>query len=194
VAHFDTAARGMSEPPFLVGHSLGGLIVQILLNRGLGAAGVAIDSAPPSGLLSLEWSFHKSNWPMLNPLASSSTPYYMSFAEWQYAFVNGLPLAEQQAAYEQQCVPESRRAGRGPLSAVAKVDFAKPHGPLLMLAGSTDHIVPASLNRANVAKYKASSSAVDFKEFPGRTHFGIGQQGWEEMADYVLAWLGKRGV
>jgi dienelactone hydrolase len=59
---------------------------------------------------------------------------------------------------------------------VARIDYAKPHAPLLLLAGPTDHIVPASLNRANYEKYKASPSPVDFKEFPGRTHFGIGQQ------------------
>jgi hypothetical protein len=31
----------------------------------------------------------------------------------------------------------------------------------------------------------------DFHEFPGRTHYTLGQKGWEEVADYVLAWLKK---
>src|SRR5258706_5231934 len=50
VDHYDRIIRAMSEPPILIGHSFGGLFVQILLDRGLGSAGVAIDSAPPKGV------------------------------------------------------------------------------------------------------------------------------------------------
>jgi pimeloyl-ACP methyl ester carboxylesterase len=187
-----SAIRALDEPPILIGHSMGGLIVQILLNRGLGVAGVAIDSAPPSGVLTTKWSFLKSNWPILNPLSPS--PYWMPFKDFQYTFVNGLPLAEQRAKYEQHVVPESLRAARGTLTPIARIDFKKSHAPLLFLAGSTDHIIPASLNKTNYQKYKNSASVTNFKEFPGRTHFGIGQKGWEEMADYVLGWLNERGV
>lgn len=79
-------------------------------------------------------------------------------------------------------------------SLMARVDFKKPHPPLLLIAGSADHIIPAALNRTNYTRYKASSSVTDFKEFEGRTHFIIGQDKWEEVADYILAWLSERGV
>jgi len=194
VDSYDSAVKAMPEKPVIIGHSMGGLITQILLNRGLGAAGVAIDSAPPAGVLTTKWSFIKANWPMLNPFISGTTPHQMSFAQFQYAFVNGLPLAEQKAHYDQQVVPESRLAARGALGKVARIDFDKPRAPLLLLAGSTDNIIPASLNQTNFQKYQHNPSVTDFKEFPGRTHFGMGQTGWEELADYVLAWLGQRGI
>jgi pimeloyl-ACP methyl ester carboxylesterase len=186
--------RGLTEKPIIIGHSLGGLIAQILLQRGLGAAAVAIDPAPPQGLISFKWSFLKSNWPALNLLNPASRPYMLPFEGFQYAFVNGLPLEVQRKAYDENVVPESLRIARGVLTKTAQIDFKKPHSPLLILAGETDHIIPASLNRANLAKFSASPSPTDFKEFPGRTHFGIGQPHWEEMADYVLTWLDKQVI
>jgi alpha-beta hydrolase superfamily lysophospholipase len=116
----------------------------------------------------------------------------MTFERFQYAFVNTLPLSEQRAAFERYVVPESRRVPRESLT--ARVDFKKPHPPLLLVAGSADHIIPTSLNKANYAKYKPFPSVTDFKEFPGRTHFIIGQKNWEEVADFVLAWLKEKGV
>jgi alpha-beta hydrolase superfamily lysophospholipase len=111
----------------------------------------------------------------------------MTFERFQYTFVNTLPLAEQRAAFERYVVPESRRVPRDSLT--ASVDFKQSHPPLLVLAGSADNIIPASLNKSNHAKYKASPSIADFKEFTGRTHFVIGQKNWEEVADYVLNWV-----
>jgi hypothetical protein len=60
---------------------------------------------------------------------------------------------------------------------------------LLLIGGSDDNLIPASLNKTNYAKYKSSGSVTDFKEFAGRTHFIIGQKYWEEVADFILAWL-----
>ena len=77
---------------------------------------------------------------------------------------------------------------------MARVDFKKPRAPLLLIAGSADNIIPASLNRSNAARYKRSPSVTDYREFEGRTHFIIGQAGWEEVADFVLAWLKEKGV
>jgi alpha-beta hydrolase superfamily lysophospholipase len=69
----------------------------------------------------------------------------------------------------------------------SKIDYAKAdRAPLLFLAGGADHIVPASVNRRNAKRYR--SGVVDVREFPGRTHYIVGQDGWEEVADYALAW------
>lgn len=194
VEHYAGVIKGLNEKPILIGHSMGGLITQILLQRGLAAGGVAIDSAPPGGVFTTKWSFVKSNWPVLNPFANAHEPYFMPFEHFQYTFVHTLPLPEQKAAYDKFVVPESRLIGRGPLTAVARVDFKKPHPPLLLIAGSDDHILPSSLNKSNFQKYTDPSSATGFKEFPGRTHFIIGQNGWEEVADFALAWLNEHGV
>ena len=190
--HFAGSIATLDERPVIIGHSMGGLIVQLLLQRDLAAAGVAIDSAPPMGVFTAKWSFLRSNWPHITPFVSQSSPIEMTFERFQYAFVNTLSLAEQRAAYERYVVPESRRVPRGSLT--ARVDSKKPHPPLLLVAGSADNIIPASLNRSNVAKYRGSPSVTDFKEFAGRTHFIIGQDGWEEVADHVLAWLKEMGV
>jgi pimeloyl-ACP methyl ester carboxylesterase len=185
----------LEEKPVIIGHSMGALVTQILVNRGLGAAGVAIDSAPPVGVFTPAWSFLKANFPMIDPFVSKNQPHLMTFPQFQYAFVNSLPLAKQQAAYERYVVPESRQVPQESLlGSIARIDFKKAHAPLLLTAGSIDHIIPASLNRTNYARYGASRSVADFKEFPGRTHFLIGQKGWEEIAGYVSSWLEEKGV
>lgn len=189
VDHVATVIQALPEKPILVGHSMGGLVVQLLVQRELGAAGVAIDSAPPLGVFTTKWPFLKSNWPHITPFASKSQPIEMSFERFQYCFVNTLSLAEQRAAYDRYVVPESRRVPAESLTKVARIDFGKQHSPLLLIAGSEDHLIPASLNKSNYAKYRHSSSVTDYKEFPGRTHFIVGQKNWEEVAGYVLSWL-----
>ena len=183
--------KSMGEKPALIGHSMGGLVVQLLLQRDLAVAGVAIDPAPPMGVFTTAFSFLKANFPVINPFVPVTQPDMMSFERFQYAFVNTLPLADQRAAYDRYVVPESRGVPTQSLTSVAKVDFKKPHPPLLITAGENDHIIPASLNMTNYNKYKASSSKTDFKQFAGRDHFGIGEKGWEEIADYSLSWLEK---
>jgi pimeloyl-ACP methyl ester carboxylesterase len=194
IEHHVAAIQALPEKPLIIGHSMGGLIAQILLGRGLAEAAVAIDSAPPQGVLTLQWSFLKSNWPTLNLLRPASRPYLMSFPAFQYAFVNGMPLDEQRAAYERHVVPESLRAARGALTSLARIDFEKARGPLLLVAGEIDHIIPAALNRSNVRRYRPLAGVTEFKEFAGRNHFLLAQDGWEEVADYCLEWLARQVV
>lgn len=177
------------EKPVVVGHSMGGLVAQLLLQEGLVAAGIVIDSAPPKGVLSLRYSFLKSNWPAIKPGASLDEPIFLSPSEFAYAFVNCLDTAAQGVAYERFAVPESRRVGQAPTSAFARIDFVRPRAPLLFIAGEEDHIIPISLVRSQYAAQAVSPSITDFKSFPGRCHYIVGQPGWEEVADYALAWI-----
>jgi pimeloyl-ACP methyl ester carboxylesterase len=131
----------------------------------------------------------KANFPAINPFLLNR-PALMTFEQFQYAFVNTLPPEEQRRIYDRYVVPESRGVPISSLGAGGKVDFRKQRPPLLITAGEKDHIVPASLNRTNYKKYQGPS-VTDFKEFPGRDHFVIGEQGWQEVADYCLAWLEK---
>lgn len=190
--HYSSVIRALPEKPILIGHSMGGLVVQLLLQRDLAAAGVAIDSAPPMGVLTSKWPFLKSNWPHINPFVSQRDLIEMTFPRFQYTFVNGMLLSEQHLAYERYVVPESRRVPRDSL--LAKIDFKQPHPPLLLIAGSADHLIPASLNRTNYRRYKSSSSEIAFKEFAGRTHFIVGQEGWEEVAGFILNWLSDKDI
>jgi pimeloyl-ACP methyl ester carboxylesterase len=189
VSCMESAVQALGVKPVLVGHSMGGLVVQLLLQKDLAVAGVAIDPAPPQGVFSTAWSFLKANYPAIDPLKPASQPVRMSFEHFQYAFVNTLPRAEQLAAYDRYVVPESRRVPRQSLTSVAHIDFSRPHAPLLITAGQKDHIIPASLNAANYRRYKDPASITAFKQFPGRDHFVIGEPGWQEVADFVLSWL-----
>jgi pimeloyl-ACP methyl ester carboxylesterase len=192
VEHYATTIAALGDKPFLVGHSMGGLIVQLLLQRGVAAAGVAVDSAPPKGVLSLKWSFLKSNWPVISPFANKDQPYLLTLDDFRYAFAHTLSDAELRAAYDAEVVPESRRVGNGPTTSAARIDFAAPRPPLLFLAGGVDRIIPASLNRKNHAKYAPSAGVTDFHEFAGRTHYTLAQPGWEEVADHAIGWLQRR--
>ena len=113
----------------------------------------------------------------------------MSFKTWQYAFVNGMPLEEQKAAYEKFTIPESKTVARGGLTTAVKVDYKKSHPPLLILAGSKDNIIPAHLNHRNFKKYKRNGSLLEYKEFEGNNHFVLGLPNWKETANYVLNWI-----
>jgi pimeloyl-ACP methyl ester carboxylesterase len=95
--HFAGQVRDLDEKPVLIGHSMGALVVQLLLQQDLAVAGVAIDSAPPQGIFTPNWAFLKSNWPHINPFADQNVPISMSLERFQYAFVNDLPIDQQQA-------------------------------------------------------------------------------------------------
>jgi pimeloyl-ACP methyl ester carboxylesterase len=192
IRHISNVIETVDEKPVVIGHSMGGLVVQMLLQKNLAVAGVAIDSAPPMGVFTAKWPFLKANWPHINPFKSQGDPIEMSFERFQYAFVNTLTLPEQRAAYDRYVVPESRRVPREALT--TKINFKKPHPPLLLIAGSADHLIPASLNKSNYNKYRSSPSVIGFKEYPGRPHFTIGQDGWQELADYSIRWLEDQGI
>ena len=192
VDRYERVVREQPEPPFLVGHSFGGLFVQMLLDRGVGAAGVAIDSAPPRGVLATQLSVFRANLPVLLASGARKGVVHMSYPEFRYAFVNTLTQADARAAYDAHVIPEAGRiffqAALG--SRAVAVNFANPaRQPLLMIAGGSDHVVAAGLNRSNFKKYARSSARTDFKEFPGRAHWIIAQDGWEEVAGYAAGWL-----
>jgi len=189
VDHYAAIIASLPEKPIVIGHSYGGLISQLLVQRGLAEAGVIYHSVAPKGVISLKWSFLKSVTPALALFSSKQKTYLMSFKHWQYTFTNGMTLEEQQLSYDRLVIPESKRAARGALSKEAKIDFNKPHAPLLFVSGDQDHIIPASLNHANYKRYKDPSSVIEYKEFPGRNHYSLSQASWKEDADYICHWL-----
>lgn len=189
VDHYADIIKSLPEKPIVIGHSYGGMLTQIMVNRDLAAAGIAIHSIPPLGVLPYEFSFLKAGWKSLGILTPLEKTYLMSFKDWQYAFVNGMQLDVQKATYEKYIIPESKTVARGALTSAAKVDYKKPHVPLLFTAGDTDHITPAHLNNRNFKAYKKNGSVLDYKLFKGRNHFVLGLPTWKEDADYILDWI-----
>lgn len=187
--YFENIIKQLPEKPVLIGHSIGGLIAQILINRNLAVAGVAIHSLAPLGVFTFKFSFYKAGWGPLGFFTPVNKAFLMSFKQWQYAFTNGMMSDQQAKGYYSQLTPESKRLVRDGISKAAKVDFKKPHVPLLFLSGDEDNFIPASLNLSNYKKYTDSNSITAYKEFRGRNHFVLGQKTWKEEAGYILNWL-----
>jgi len=190
--YYDNAVRQLPEKPILIGHSIGGLIVQLLLQRGLGFSGVAIHSVPPQGIITFKLSFLKAGWGPLGFFTPVKKSFLMSFSQWQYAFTNGMDCDAQKEAWYKFAIPESKLIVRDTITKAAKINFANPHAPLLLTSGSDDHTIPASLNYANYIKYNHYNSITEYKEFKGRNHFVLGQPTWKEDAGYILEWIGRQ--
>jgi pimeloyl-ACP methyl ester carboxylesterase len=201
VEHHAKIIRDLPEAPILIGHSFGGLITQILLDRGLGRAGVALDPAPPRGVFGAR--YPTATRSLLRIIATPGIAHksvILSPREFNYAFIHTFPTAEQKRIYHDYVVPETGRIfiqdalstfdGNSP----ARVDFNNGRrGPLLIIAGAKDHIVPAGMVKANFRLYNQRSGAItDFQEFPDRTHWLIAQPGWEEIASSIDGWVRYR--
>jgi len=186
----------MPEPPILIGHSFGGLIVQQLLDRGVGSAGIALDSVAPEGVLAVDWTVLKANSSVLFKWMGWEKVQTMTLPEFQYAFTNGFSQDLQEEFYEKYVVPESGRiffqiafAQLDPHHAT-RVNFKNnERAPLLLIAGEKDHLVPAHITKSNYEHYKHSTARTDFQEFKERSHLIMAGDGWEEVAGFAATWL-----
>lgn len=196
IAHYSAIIRSLPEPPIIMGHSYGGLITQLLIDKGFGAAGVAIDSVPPKGILVLPLSTYLALTPALLKPATFKTTFIFTFKQWWRVFANTLSETEAKAAYEAQVIPASGRsifqaalANMTP-NALSTVDFKNSkRAPLLIIGGEKDVIMPAALSRKIYRKHQISSVTTGYKEFPGRSHYIIAETGWEEVAEYAVNWV-----
>jgi pimeloyl-ACP methyl ester carboxylesterase len=196
VDHYEQILGTMDEQPILVGHSFGGLIVQLLLDLGYGAAGVAINATVPRGIFRLPLSVIRTASPVLSDPRNYHRTVALTFEEFYCAFANTMTGSDARSAYEHLAVPGPGRpifqallANFLPNSAtkVNHLDDARP--PLLLLAGAADNLVPAVLNEINYRKYARSSAQTEYQEFPCRSHLMIAQEGWQDVADYTLYWI-----
>jgi alpha-beta hydrolase superfamily lysophospholipase len=195
VEHYEKIIKELAAPPIIMGHSFGGLITQLLLDRGLGSAGVAMDSAPAKGILRLPWTSLKSSFPVLKNPGNVNRTVALTAEEFHYAFMNTLDSAASAAVYERYAVPGPGRvlfqaalANFNP-HATTRIDFHNAsRAPLLLVAGENDHVSPPAVGKANARLQETSGALTAYKEFAGRSHFILGQPGWEEVADFALSW------
>jgi pimeloyl-ACP methyl ester carboxylesterase len=196
VDHYDALIRELQEPPVLVGHSFGGLIVELLLDRGLGRAGVAISPAPPKGILKLPFSTLKAGAPALAHPSKRHGVVTLTLEQFTYGFVNTFSPEEAAAAYERYAVPETGKifyeAGFANfhLHPPTELEFKnRERAPLLIVGAGKDHTVPASVSRAQYKKYERSPARTEYLEFGGRPHLVMGADGWVEVAASIDSWL-----
>lgn len=192
---YEKVVREQTRPPIIVGHSFGGLITQILLDRGLGVAGVAISSAPIKGVLRLPLSSLRSALPVLANPRNRSRTVALSAEQFHYAFTNTLTAQESEAIYQRYHVPAPGRplfqAATANLRrhAATRVDVRNDtRAPLLLIAGGADHTVPVTLVRAIYQLYRKSRAVTDYQEFARMPHFSLGAPQWEKVADHVVYW------
>ena len=196
VEHLEKVVGELDSPPIIMGHSFGGVLTQILLDHGFGAAGVAIDSVPAEGVKVVPPSQIKASFPVLKNPANRHRAVGFTPEQFHYAFTNTLSEEESAQVYERYHVAAPGSwvwggvlANFTPGHQDTWVNFENDdRAPLLFVAGGEDHIMPPSVNKSNVKHYEKSSALTEYKEFPGRSHFTVGQEGWEEVADHALTW------
>lgn len=196
--HYEQIIRALPQKPIIMGHSFGGVITQMLADRGLGIAYVGVEPGQTAGVTALPPSTLWTGTPILsNPFGRNGAK-PLSKRHFHFTFGNDLPRAASDELWEEYAVSSYNRvffegvtSVLNEKSGVTKVDYGRTdRAPLLILTGEIDHVVPPAIGRAIVKKYRSTGSpaVVDYREFPGRTHRIVSQDGWEEVADYALEW------
>jgi pimeloyl-ACP methyl ester carboxylesterase len=195
VDHYEQLVLALEEPPILIGHGFGGLLVQVLLDRGLGTCGVAVASAPIRGIWTLPFAKMRVVTPQLIFPHSHRHCVELAPSQFHYAFMNNASRDEALRGYERYAIPGPRRvllqaelANFNPFAATSINVRRNSRAPLLLIAGSDDHLAPPAVVRANVRAYRNSLAITEYLEFPGRAHFMIAQEGWQAVARGSLEW------
>lgn len=202
--NYERIIRALPQKPIIMGHSFGGVLTQMLADRGLGVAYVGVAPGQTAGVTTLPLSTLWTGTPILsNPFGKNGAK-PLSKRHFHFTFGNDLSRSASDALWEEYAVNSYNRVFfEGVASAfdekngVTHVDYArKDRAPLLIITAGIDHVVPPAIGRAVLKKYTDSGSPaiVDYKEFPGRTHRLVSQDGWEEIADYALDWAVSRSA
>jgi pimeloyl-ACP methyl ester carboxylesterase len=192
VDHYEQIIRELETPPIIIGYGFGGFVTQILLDRGWGAAGVAIASAPVGGIARLPLSMLNLAFSVLGKSLSNKAA-SLTTQQFRRAFTNSLTETESLDAFKRYIVPAPNRVllqtafANFTRHAAITVNFRNDtRAPLLLVAGGKDRVVPSSLVKANFELYRESKAETDYKEYPEQTHFSLLQE--TKVADYVLGW------
>ena len=196
--YYEGIIRALPQKPIIMGHSFGGVITQMLADRGLGIAYVGVEPGQTAGVTALPLSTLWTGTPILsNPFGRNGAK-PLSKRHFHFTFGNDLPRSESDELWEQYAVNSYNRVFFEGVTSVLNekggvthVDYTRAdRAPLLILTGEIDHVVPPAIGKAIVKKYTSTGSPaiVEYKEFPGRTHRIVSQDGWEEVADYALEW------
>ncbi len=197
IEHYIKIIKDLPSPPIIIGHSFGGLFVQILLSKGYGVAGVGVSPAQPSGVIALKFSTVRAGFSILGNPFTYNKAVPITESQFHYAFGNHLDAKESKALWEKYSVPAAAHIlWQGALGVVIKGDGVvdwrkKDRAPLLLIAGTNDHTVPREVVEAEKRKY-VGPAIVELKVFEGRTHGIVNQDGWEEVAEFALKWVQEK--
>jgi non-heme chloroperoxidase len=199
--HIAEVVRGLNRKPVVIGHSFGGLLAQIVAGRGLAVASVSIDPAPSRGVLPLPFSALKAAFPVLGNPANAKKAVTLTFDQFRYGFANAVSEQEAHELYDAYHVAAPGRplfqaatANINP-GTEAKADKRNPdRGPMLLVSGEKDHIVPWALANAAYKKQRRNQGVTEITEIPGVGHALVVDKGWPKVADAALEFLSRNGA
>lgn len=194
--HTEEVIAGLDKKPAVLGHSTGGLLCQIIADRGLSAATVAIDPGPFRGVLPLPLSALRSAKPVLQNPLNRSRAVTLNFDQFKYGWANALDEEEATALYENFHVAapgvalmQMANANLNPFTE-AKLDPKNPaRGPLLIIDGEKDHTVPWAIANASYKKQSRNQAVTEIEKVPNRGHSLTIDSGWREVCDRSLAFV-----
>lgn len=190
VQDLEDEIRRLDEKPVLIGHSMGGLLAQLLGSRGLAKALVLLAPAAPWGVLALRYSVLKSVWSSLTTPGFWNKPMMPSFSDAEYAMLHLMTDEKKKDIYA-RLVPESGRTAFEigfwllDRKRAAAVESARLTCPTLFIAGGQDRLVPASVVRSIASRYQGAT----LKEYPDNAHWLFEEPGWESIMEYSANWL-----
>jgi non-heme chloroperoxidase len=186
-----TSLLDYAEDLILMGHSMGGLLAQILASRGCAKAIVLLTPGAPYGIFSLKPSVIKSFRSGLFRWRFWRKAYRQTFDEATYSMFNNMPVETHEKLYS-RFVAESGKAATEigfwffDTNSAARVDDSRVTCPVLIIGARQDRITPVAVTRKIAAKYH---SVATYTEFPRHGHWVIGEPGWQEIAKYIDLWL-----
>jgi pimeloyl-ACP methyl ester carboxylesterase len=194
--HLEGVIGTLTTRPAIVGHSIGGLLVQMLAGRGVSAATVAVDPGPFRGVLPLPYHLIKATEPVWHNPANHHRAVPLTFEQFRYGFANAVDEGQAKRLYDTFAVPASgapifqaASANLNPITE-AKVDVHNPQrGPLLIISGELDNTVPPSVAHAAYKRQQHNPGVTEIADMPGRGHSLVIDDGWREVADTALAFL-----
>lgn len=201
IDHLCEVISALDTPPIIMGHSAGGAWTQVMLDRGLGAAGVALNSAPTEGVKVVPLAQARATFPVLKNPANHHKAVGLTEKQWHYAFTNTFTEERGRELYERYHIPASGRilwnsvlANWQPGPQDIAVNYKNDNrAPLLFISGSEDHIMPPKVQASNAKHYK-SNTVTEVKVFEGYSHLLPAQGGWEDIADFALEWAERNAV
>jgi pimeloyl-ACP methyl ester carboxylesterase len=191
----------LDKKPAVMGHSTGGLLAQLIADRGLSAATVAIDPGPFRGVLPLPVSTLRVSLPVLKNPLNRGRAVTLTFDQFNYGWTNAFGDDEEaKRLYETYHVAGSgaalmqmANANLNPFTE-AKLDPKNPaRGPLLIIDGEKDHTVPWAIANASYKRQSRNDAVTEIKKMPNRGHSLTIDSGWREVAQTALEFV-KRFV
>lgn len=189
VTDVTAAADALPTRPVIVGHSMGGVLVQKYLELRDAPAGVLMASMPPQGYLrsGLRW-IKRHPWHFAKLTASGRSLPYVSTPELaRERFFSAHTPEAVVSHYAGRLQEESARAGLDGLVRLPRPALVS--APLLILGAADDGAVMQDEVRATARAYGTQAQF-----FPSMGHNMMLEAGWEDVAQRIDSWLVERGL